>query len=524
MREQPRPQPQILRQRNIYLPDDLVINNILTRLPVKSVMRFRRVCKSWYSSIKTSDFIDTHLSNYKDSHDNGYVIHMPSVRNTSSYRSPSSSSSSNTSIPVCTVAFDCTFDKISDVRIPFDVNFNQIVGSCNGLLCVANSGNVIYLWNPSIRKFKRLPDTLLGQLDNVTLGFAYHPENNDYKVVRISSTPFGAPVSYHEIEVYTLSSDSWRRVGITLTTTVILYDKNFPLPIPLVNGALHWISCIAEGEENHKSRTIMAFDVNKRRRQKNTSEVRISASPASFKANFGRFRPVSAYFGQFRPYRPYRSPADTTRYCRYGPILAEIGPIRRESKPIRRESSRVGANPADSARIREQKKKKKNSDAAGLAVNRVGRRVPRRAASDSGAPPSQPRPCFLAHGSIDENTFQTFLASFKGKLAFITWERSEQPGTQYSIWVMKEYGVVASWNKLRVVPFERVSHCSAFTENGSLLVCYINDQVEEPDFNFVLVDIETLHEKKDPDIQQHSYVATFMESLVLLDGANTVAY
>ncbi|XP_065630169.1 F-box/kelch-repeat protein At3g23880-like [Quercus suber] len=402
MREQPRPHPQILRQRNIYLPDDLVINNILTRLPVKSVMRFRRVCKSWYSSIKTSDFIDTHLSNYKDSHDNGYVIHMPSVRNTSSYRSPysSSSTSSNTSIPVCTVAFDRTFDKISDVRIPFGVIFNQIVGSCNGLLCVANSGNVIYLWNPSIRKFKRLPDTLLGQLANVTLGFAYHPENNDYKVVRISSTPFGAPVSYHEIEVYTLSSDSWRRVGITLTTNVILYDKNFPLPIPLVNGALHWISCITVGEENRKSRTIMAFDVN--------SE---------------KFRKLA-----------------------------------------------------------------------------------------------------LPHGSIDENTFQTFLASFKGKLAFITWERSEQRGTQYSIWVMKEYGVVESWNKLRVVPLERISHCSAFTENGSLLVCYINDRVEEPDFKFVLVDTKTLHEKKDPDIQQHSYVATFMESLVLLDGANTVAY
>ena len=58
--------------------------------------------------------------------------------------------------------------------------------------------------------------------------------------------------------------------------------------------------------------------------------------------------------------------------------------------------------------------------------------------------------------------------SFLYELAFITWERSERPGTQYSIWVMKEYGVVESWNKLRVVPFERVSHCSAFTENGSL--------------------------------------------------------
>ena len=57
----------------------------------------------------------------------------------------------------------------------------------------------IYLCNPNIRKFKKLPHTCVGDLDDVTLGFAYHSENNDYKVVRISNTPLSAP----EIEVYT---------------------------------------------------------------------------------------------------------------------------------------------------------------------------------------------------------------------------------------------------------------------------------------------------------------------------------
>ena len=38
-----------------------------------------------------------------------------------------------------------------------------------------------------------------------------------------------------------------------------------------------------------------------------------------------------------------------------------------------------------------------------------------------------------------------------------------------------------------------------------------------------MLDAETLHEKKDPDIQCPSYVATFMESLILLDdGAKVV--
>jgi len=120
--------------------------------------------------------------------------------------------------PVCIVFFDRTFDRISKVGIPFHFpsGFVEIVDSCNGLLCLADSDNDKYLWNPFIRKFKKLPDTCLGKLTNVKLGFAYHYENNDYKVVRISSPPFLQTVPLSKIEVYTLSSDSWRRVRISL--------------------------------------------------------------------------------------------------------------------------------------------------------------------------------------------------------------------------------------------------------------------------------------------------------------------
>ena len=113
------------------------------------------------------------------------------------------------------------------------------------------------------------------------------------------------------------------------------------------------------------------------------------------------------------------------------------------------------------------------------------------------------------------------IALFKGKLTFTTLDKH-----QCSIWVMKKYGAVESWNKLFVVPFQRAPYCLAFTEYGSLLVsyCYTIIPMRNEEFKFVLIDAETLHEKKDPDIQHPSYVATFMESLVLLDGANLVSY
>ncbi|KAL4599531.1 hypothetical protein ACB092_11G133300 [Castanea dentata] len=222
-------EPPILRRRNTHLPYDIVLN-ILARLPAKSLMRFRCVSKSLDSSIKSHDFITDHLNTNKN-HDNGYVIHMGS--------NPSSRSSNR---PVCTVALDRSFDRISEFVVPFDFPFEHagIVGSCNGLLCFSNSYKFIYLWNPSIRKFKKLPHTCLGQLNNVNIGFAYHSENNDYKVVRISYSP----LSILEIEVYTLSLDSWRRVGFDLTINVVFCSE---LPAPLVNGALHWMAHI-EGE------------------------------------------------------------------------------------------------------------------------------------------------------------------------------------------------------------------------------------------------------------------------------------
>ncbi|KAL4599514.1 hypothetical protein ACB092_11G132800 [Castanea dentata] len=353
-------------------------------------MRFRCVSKSLYSSITSHDFISTHLNNINNDHDhgNGYVIHMP-FRGTSHPLS----SSPHPDTPVCTVAFDRTFDRISEVRIPFDFDFEcaQIVGSCNGLLCLAASDNAIYLWNPSIKKFKRLPDTCLRSKMPAILGFAYHSENDDYKVVRISHLSRDLPT----IEVYTLSSDSWKKVGILSTKANFCY-RNSLLPTPLVSGALHWMAFIKEGERTNWRNSIISFDVNT-------------------------------------------------------------------------ETSRKLALPYDS-------------------------------------------------------DYSYCIELFKGKLAFIT---HNQYHYRYSIWVMEEYGVVESWNKLFVVPFQRAAYCLAFTECGSLLVSYtyLNDLVGSQGFKFVLIDAETLHEKKDPDIQCPSYVATFMESLVLFDyGANLGFY
>ena len=95
----------------------------------------------------------------------------------------------------------------------------------------------------------------------------------------------------------------------------------------------------------------------------------------------GRFRPFPACFGRIgsigrRPIRP--DMADMARFWPNQPDSARIEADSARIEPHRRESSRVGANP------RKKKKTQTRSDA-------------RATASDAGAAPLVPRPCFLDH-------------------------------------------------------------------------------------------------------------------------------
>ena len=98
----------------------------------------------------------------------------------------------------------------------------------------------------------------------------------------------------------------------------------------------------------------------------------------------------------------------------------------------------------------------------------------------------------LPDGSNDANTSRADLASFEGKLAFLTWGYAEKASIQCSIWVMREYGVVESWNKLFVLPFDGLPYFIAFAENGSLLTWCMNQALKT-----VLIDNKTV-QKKDP--------------------------
>uniref|UniRef100_A0A2N9FES2 F-box associated beta-propeller type 1 domain-containing protein n=1 Tax=Fagus sylvatica TaxID=28930 RepID=A0A2N9FES2_FAGSY len=156
----------------------------------------------------------------------------------------SHSPTQNLCIDVCNS--DRTLTHISTFQLPFSA---LMVGFCNGLFCLRNMDNkVLYLWNPSIRKFKMI-STPIDPFVPVAIGLAYHSQNNDFKILKMScflesNTPHA--------EVYTLSTDSWRRVVISLGSIDFLSSS-------FCNGALHFIA------SSESRQFILSFDFNDER-------------------------------------------------------------------------------------------------------------------------------------------------------------------------------------------------------------------------------------------------------------------
>ncbi|KAK4562056.1 hypothetical protein RGQ29_004782 [Quercus rubra] len=243
------------------LPED-VVEDILGQLPVKSLTRFRCVSKSCDSIITDPTFITKHLKlNLNQSESlistnthSGYLLYTTEDKNSS----PSSKQ-------LCTVVCnnDRTLTQVSRFEIPSFLDKCNIVGCCNGLFCLADYdlSHIIYLWNPRIRMFKKLLATPSTDEDTRSvIGLAYNSQNNDFKILRLVSFFWGQEAEA-EAEIYSLSTDSWRKVVITMES-LRGYEPNFGTidefdpPCIFFNGALHTVAITS------RHRFILSFNVN----------------------------------------------------------------------------------------------------------------------------------------------------------------------------------------------------------------------------------------------------------------------
>ncbi|CAN1288838.1 F-box protein At3g07870 [Linum perenne] len=246
------------------LPSE-IIQDILSRLPITSLVQFRCVCSSWRALAA-----DPHLTNLSLSRHAG----------------ASSSSSAATNLEDPCLILHCDFPirnqlyfadlaadgeekyRLRRIQAPFWSTMPEfdIIGSCNGLLCLSDSlyGDALYVYNPFSGKFLELPKSSRYADQEVVFGFGFHPTTKEYKVIKIvyyrnggSSRP-GYPRSRRtvfplsEVQILTLGTPEWR-IQDKISHQLIRRPGE-----ALVNGRLHWVT---RPRRYNPVRRLISFDL-----------------------------------------------------------------------------------------------------------------------------------------------------------------------------------------------------------------------------------------------------------------------
>ncbi|XP_074343106.1 F-box/kelch-repeat protein At3g23880-like [Apium graveolens] len=236
---------------NPSLPDE-VIFVILSRLPVKSLLRFRTACKSWLSLISSREFIKTHIS--ISNNDPHHVHHHLLIR----HRSDRSNRSNFTTCSVYSLHNESFTESMVDdfsgqtFKLDHPGDIKCVIGCCNGLVCVRSitcKGVFLFLWNPSTRKSRRLPKLDYMKTMSTKFWLCYDESDDDFKVFAMFNHRLGYKC---KVAVYSLKSDFWRMIG-DFRIGGLLYDGG-----KFSNGAIHWV---VKRLEPVKSKIILSFDI-----------------------------------------------------------------------------------------------------------------------------------------------------------------------------------------------------------------------------------------------------------------------
>ena len=173
-----------------YMAEE-IIENILKRLPVKSLIRFQCVCEDWKNLIKSPSFVQQHL-NYS-AHQNDFLL----------FKSNSYRFGGNPPSHLCLINLD--MQVIQYHNVPSSIpTCSIIVGCSHVLICLRGlKFQSFVVWNAAIRKTLCVPRIRHGV--TCIVGFGFIPIVNDYEIVRLSLSMSQVGYQISIVQVFSLT-------------------------------------------------------------------------------------------------------------------------------------------------------------------------------------------------------------------------------------------------------------------------------------------------------------------------------
>ncbi|CAM8915446.1 unnamed protein product [Rhodiola kirilowii] len=241
------------------LPEHL-LHSILALSPLKTLLRFSSVSKSWRETILSRSLnLDRTISDANPAVHNYVYLFRGKYRKTlftaGIHRVWGNVPVPRESLKVKVPFFSDGFEEHED-----DV-FNVSTLSCDGVLCVVYKGsnllNRILLWNPYARKCSRSvlwPEAFKDDCyaESVFVGFGYDTSISDYKIV-VMKSPTTASGAW-QIQVTALQSNSWREVELLCSSSIVphsIVHRGGQLRPVTVQGDIYWIGKIRSDNSRH---------------------------------------------------------------------------------------------------------------------------------------------------------------------------------------------------------------------------------------------------------------------------------
>ncbi|XP_042010593.1 F-box protein DOR-like [Salvia splendens] len=195
-------------KEDLYLPEE-IMRDIVQRLPIRSIIRWKCVSKLWRDLIGGVDFVTSYCPKLVFSCRDTYTVY-----------------DSESYVPLFKFRTHSYY-----VDAPYVATYR--IDSVNGL-CLMRYGtaNTLLVCNPITRQYVELPPQ---PTHSFIFGFGVSKLSGKYKILYGDKSG-----SFH---ICTLGEESWRRISdATLAFPIANYDT-----AAFLNGNLHWLASDCDG-------------------------------------------------------------------------------------------------------------------------------------------------------------------------------------------------------------------------------------------------------------------------------------